>query len=165
MCGHRAWLTWMDGRSGAAGTGGKRRAADRNRWLGRRRGRGLRGRTDGRARGYKQGLANGRRTDGQADGPNRDRFWLGSQLSQISLPFRNPAPPEWNPAPNVTVRSSCYHGLQGSASATLTATGYFNKKWQILTPPESTALSRSPKKFFTGNYAGNLCMCTTVHML
>jgi len=60
----------MDGRSGAVGTGGKRRAASRNRGLRRKRGRGLRGRTDGRAGTRKAGQMDGR-ADGQADGPNR----------------------------------------------------------------------------------------------
>ena len=54
-------VAWMDGGSRAAGTSGKRRAASRNRRLGRRRGRGLRGaRVQARL---------GRRTGGQTGKP------------------------------------------------------------------------------------------------
>jgi len=38
-----------------------------------------------------------------------------------------------------------YHGLRGSASPVLTATGFVNGRGQILTPTESTPLNRSPK--------------------
>ena len=42
--------------------------------------------------------------------------------------------------------SSCPdHGLRGSASPVLTATGFVNGRWQISTPTESTPLDRSPK--------------------
>ena len=37
------------------------------------------------------------------------------------------------------------HGLRGSASPVLTATGFVNGRWQISTPTESTPLYRSPK--------------------
>jgi len=37
------------------------------------------------------------------------------------------------------------HGLRGSASPVLTATGFVNGRWQISTPTESTPLDRSPK--------------------
>ena len=60
----------MDGRSGAAGTGGKQRAVGRNRGLARPRGHGLRRRTDGRAGTSKAGQTDGQ-ADGLADGPNR----------------------------------------------------------------------------------------------
>jgi len=70
MCGHGAWLTWMDGRS--VGTGGKRRAAGRNIGLGRRRGRGLLGQTGARVQASLGRLTGG--ADGQADGPNRARI-------------------------------------------------------------------------------------------
>jgi len=42
---------------------------------------------------------------------------------------------------------SCYHGLRGSASPVLTATGFVNGRWQFSTPPptQSTPLDRSPK--------------------
>ena len=49
-----------------------------------------------------------------------------------------------------------YHGLRGSASPVLTATGIVNGRWQISTPTESTPLDRSPKKFGTGDYIGGL---------
>ena len=39
------------------------------------------------------------------------------------------------------------HGLRGSASPVLTATGLVNGRWQFSTPTESTPLDRSPKKF------------------
>ena len=41
-----------------------------------------------------------------------------------------------------------YHGLRGSASPVLTATGFVNWRWQFSTPSptESTPLERSPKK-------------------
>ena len=39
-----------------------------------------------------------------------------------------------------------YHGLRGSASPVLTATGFVNGRWQFSTPTESTPLDRSPKK-------------------
>ena len=38
-----------------------------------------------------------------------------------------------------------YHGLRGSASPVLTATGFVNGRWQFSTPTESTPLDRSPK--------------------
>jgi len=38
------------------------------------------------------------------------------------------------------------HGLRGSASPALTATGFVNGRWQFSTPTESTPLDRSPKK-------------------
>ena len=39
-----------------------------------------------------------------------------------------------------------YHGLRGSASPVLTATGFVNGRWQFSIPPtESTPLDRSPK--------------------
>ena len=38
-----------------------------------------------------------------------------------------------------------YHGLRGSASRVLTATGFVNGRWQFSTPTESTPLDRSPK--------------------
>ena len=38
-----------------------------------------------------------------------------------------------------------YHGLRGSASLVLTATGFVNGRWQFSTPTESTPLDRSPK--------------------
>ena len=37
------------------------------------------------------------------------------------------------------------HGLRGSASPVLTATGFVNGRWQFSTPTESTPLHRSPK--------------------
>jgi len=37
------------------------------------------------------------------------------------------------------------HGLRGSASPVLTATGFVNGRWQFSTPTESTPLDRSPK--------------------
>jgi len=40
-----------------------------------------------------------------------------------------------------------YHGLRGSASAVLTATGLVNRRWQFSTPTESTPLNRSPKNW------------------
>ena len=39
----------------------------------------------------------------------------------------------------------CYHGLRGSGSPVLTATGFVNGSWQFSTPTESTPLDRSPK--------------------
>ena len=47
-------------------------------------GRGLRGRTDGRAGTSKAWQTDGR-ADGQADGPNRARFWLVYIKSNLSL--------------------------------------------------------------------------------
>jgi len=38
-----------------------------------------------------------------------------------------------------------HHGLRGSASPVLTATGFVNGRWQFSTPTESTPLDRSPK--------------------
>ena len=38
------------------------------------------------------------------------------------------------------------HGLRGSASPVLTATGFVNGRWQFSTPTESTPLDRSQKK-------------------
>ena len=38
-----------------------------------------------------------------------------------------------------------YHGLRGSASPVLTATGFVNGRWQFSTPTESTPLDQSPK--------------------
>ena len=38
-----------------------------------------------------------------------------------------------------------HHGLRGSASPVLTATGFDNGRGQISTPTESTPLDRSPK--------------------
>ena len=38
-----------------------------------------------------------------------------------------------------------YHGLRGSASPVLTATGFVNGRCQFSTPTESTPLDRSPK--------------------
>jgi len=71
-------VAWMDGRSGAAGTGGKWRAAGRNRRRGRRRrGRGLRGaRVQARL---------GRRADGQTDGPNRAKIARLARISCVTL--------------------------------------------------------------------------------
>jgi len=37
------------------------------------------------------------------------------------------------------------HGLRGSASPVLTATGFVNGRWQFSTPTESTPLDRSPE--------------------
>ena len=37
------------------------------------------------------------------------------------------------------------HGLRGSASPVLTATGFVNGRWQFSTPTESTPLDRAPK--------------------
>ena len=41
--------------------------------------------------------------------------------------------------------SSQYHGLHGSTSPVLSATGFVNGRWWISTPTESTPLNRSPK--------------------
>jgi len=41
--------------------------------------------------------------------------------------------------------SYIYHGLRGSASPVLTATGFVNGRWQFSTPTESTPLDRSLK--------------------
>jgi len=38
-----------------------------------------------------------------------------------------------------------YHGLRGSASPVLTATGFVNGRWQFSTPTESTPIDQSPK--------------------
>ena len=38
-----------------------------------------------------------------------------------------------------------HHGLRGSASPVLTASGFVNGRWQLSTPTESTPLDRSPK--------------------
>jgi len=70
----------MDEWSGAAGTGGKRPAVGRNKGLARRRGHGLRQRTDGRAGTSKAGQTDGR-ADGQADGPNRAKIALRAILA------------------------------------------------------------------------------------
>ena len=40
---------------------------------------------------------------------------------------------------------SVNHGLRGSASPVLTATGFVNGRWQFSTPTESIPLDRSPK--------------------
>jgi len=48
-----------------------------------------------------------------------------------------------------------HHGLRGSASPVLTATGLVNGIWQFSTPTESTLLNRSPKEFVTGDYVGD----------
>ena len=42
-------------------------------------------------------------------------------------------------------QQSHYHGLRGSASPVLTATGFVNGRWQFSTPTESTPLDRSTK--------------------
>ena len=41
-----------------------------------------------------------------------------------------------------------YHGLRGSASPVLTATGFVNARGQFSTPTESTPLNRSPKNWY-----------------
>jgi len=45
----------------------------------------------------------------------------------------------------LTRASRFYHGLRGSASPVLTATGCVNGRWQFSTLTESTPLYRSPK--------------------
>jgi len=52
-----------------------------------------------------------------------------------------------------------YHGLRGSASPALTATGFVNGRWQFSTPTESTPLDRSPKKLVASDYVGDIYGC------
>ena len=54
-----------------------------------------------------------------------------------------------DPAPFImraAAKQNYDHGLRGSASPVLTATGFVNGRWQFSTPTESTPLDRSPKK-------------------
>ena len=76
----------MDGRSGAAGTGGKRRAAGRNRGLARRRGRGLQGRTDGRACTSKAEKTDGSRVGRRQTVKPRAQIEPQSRYASLSLP-------------------------------------------------------------------------------
>jgi len=52
-----------------------------------------------------------------------------------------------------------FHGLRGSASPGLTATGFVNGKGQFRPPTESTPLDRSPKKFVASDYVGDPYGC------
>ena len=56
---------------------------------------------------------------------------------------------EWTTASYEVLQKSnplaYYHGLRGSASPVLTATGFVNGRWQFLTPHRIHTLDRSPK--------------------
>jgi len=51
-------------------------------------------------------------------------------------------------------REPNYHGLRGSASPVLTATGFVNGRWQFSTPHRINAPRPITKKFGTGDYVG-----------
>ena len=46
---------------------------------------------------------------------------------------------------NAALIACPYHGLRGSASPVLTATGFVSGRWQFSTPTEYSPLDRSPK--------------------
>jgi len=56
--------------------------------------------------------------------------------------------PFWRVLTLLLPRREQYHGLRGSASPVLTATGFANGRWQFSTPTESTPVDRSPKKWY-----------------
>ena len=49
---------------------------------------------------------------------------------------------------------SINHGLRGSASPVLTATGFVNGRWQYSTPHRINTPRQITKKFGTGDYVG-----------
>ena len=52
-----------------------------------------------------------------------------------------------------------HHGLRGSASPVLTATGFVNGRWQFLTPHRINTPWPITKKFGTGDYVGGPYGC------
>jgi len=52
-----------------------------------------------------------------------------------------------------------YHGLRGSASPVLTATGFVNGRWQFSTPYRINTPWPITKKFGTGDYVGGPYGC------
>jgi len=52
-----------------------------------------------------------------------------------------------------------YHGLRGSASPVLTATGFVNGRWQFSTPHRINTHWPITKKFGTGDYVGGPYGC------
>ena len=81
------------------------------------------------------------------------RPWCG----QPSDPGRLKCQRFWN-YDLMALYKSVYHGLRGSASPVLTATGFVNGRWQFSTPTESTPLDLSPK-IGTGDYVGGPYGC------
>jgi len=65
----------------------------------------------------------------------------------------------------LTADNSCYdlrkfnHGLRGSASPVLTATGFVNGRWQFSTPHRISTPWPITKKFGTGDYVGGPYGC------
>jgi len=53
--------------------------------------------------------------------------------------------PSISSSSNNNTNTNNNHGLRGSASPVLTATGFVNGRWQFSIPTESTPLDRSPK--------------------
>ena len=53
-----------------------------------------------------------------------------------------------------TADRKSYHGLRGSASPVLTATGFVNGRWQFSTPHRINTPWPITKKFGTGDYVG-----------
>jgi len=54
---------------------------------------------------------------------------------------------------------SLHHGLRGSASPVLTATGFVNGRWQFSTPHRINTRWPITTKFGTGDYVGDLYGC------
>jgi len=65
------------------------------------------------------------------------------------------------PAANILCadEETTYHGVRGSASPVLTATGFVNWRWQYSTPHRINTLWLITKKFGTGDYVGGPYGC------